>query len=185
MFRATFYALALVGMANPSLADEVNDTLSSALQAYEEGDIDYAIEELDYARQLLKAMTTQELTGFLPEAPEGWTREIADNDMSAGLAFLGGGVGAEADYSNGTDRFTLSIMADNPMVTGFAGMIANAAMLGIKMHRVGREKFFVNDGELIGLVDNRILVQADGATPEVMIPILEQIDFPALEEFGG
>lgn len=184
MFRATFYALALVGLANPSLADEVTDTLSSALQAYEEGDIDYAIEELDYARQLLKAMTTQELTGFLPEAPAGWTREISDSDMNAGLAFLGGGVAAEAEYSNGSERVTVTIMADNPMVTGFAGMIANAAMLGIKMHRVGREKFFANDGELIALVDNRILVQADGADPEVMIPILEQIDFAALKAFG-
>ena len=47
MFRATIYALALLAIANPSLADEVSDTLSSALQAYEDGDIEYAIEELE------------------------------------------------------------------------------------------------------------------------------------------
>ena len=96
MFRATFYALILVAIANPTLADEVTDTLSSALQAYSEGDIDYALEELDYAKQLLQEMTTQELVGFLPEAPAGWTREISDDNVTGGLAMLGGGSGASA-----------------------------------------------------------------------------------------
>lgn len=185
MFRATLFSLTLIAMANPSLADEVVDTLSSALQAYEDGDIDYALEELDYARQLLKEMTAQELSAYLPEAPAGWTREISDDGMNAGLAFLGGGVGAEAEYSNGEDSFSLQLMADNPMVAGFAGMIGNAALMGMKMHRVGRVKFFENDEQLLALIDNRILIQAEGAEPPVMIPILERIDFEALEGFGG
>lgn len=184
MFRATFFSLSLIAMANPGLADEVVDTLSAALQAYEDGDIDYALEELDYARQLLKEMTAQELTAYLPDAPEGWTRELGESDMNAGLAMFGGGVGAEAEYSDGTETFTLQIMADNP-VAGFAGMAANAGLMGMKMHRVGREKFFENDDQLIGLIDNRILIQAEGAAPEVMIPVLEAIDYKALAGFGG
>ena len=71
------------------------------------------------------------------------------------------------------------------MVTMFAGMLTNAGMLGMKLHRVGREKFVDNDGELTGLIDNRILVQAEGAAPEVMIPLLKGIDFKALQDFGG
>ena len=185
MFRATFYALILVAVANPALADEVTDTLSSALQAYEEGDIEYALEELDYAKQLLQQMTTQELAGFLPDAPAGWTREMADSDVTAGLAMMGGGAGASAEYSNGVDTVEIMMIADSPMVQMFAGMLSNAGMLGMKLHRVGREKFVDNDGELSGLVDNRILIQAEGAAPEVMIPLLEDIDFKALEDFGG
>lgn len=185
MFRATFYALVLIAAGNPGLADEVSDTLSSALQAYEDGDIAYAIEELDYAKQLLQQMNTQELTSFLPEPPEGWTREIGDGSMNAGLAIMGGGVGAEAEYTDGTETFNVTIMANSPMITMFGGMISNAGMLGMKMHRVGREKFIFNDGELTGLIANRILIQADGADPEVMIPVLETIDFEALAEFGG
>jgi hypothetical protein len=185
MFRATFYGLILLAMSNPSLADEVTDTLSSALQAYEDGDIEYAIEELDYAKQLLQAMSTQELTGFLPEAPDGWTREVSDSELSAGLAMIGGGVGAEAEYSDGSQSFTVTMMADSPMIAMFGGMLSNAGMLGMKLERVGREKFINDDGELTGLIDNRILIQADGAPIEVMIPVLETIDFKALEEFGG
>lgn len=185
MFRATMFSLTLIATANPGLADEVSDTLSSALQAYEDGDIDYAIEELDYARQLLQELASQALTRFLPDPPPGWTREITDEGMTGGLAFLGGGVAAAADYAKGGTRFSLAIMADNPMVAGFAPMIASAAMMGLKMHRVGREKFYENDDQLLALIDNRILVQAEGAAPEVMIEVLERIDFTALETFGG
>jgi len=184
MFRATFFALLLMSAANPALADEVTDTLSSALQAYEDGDIEYAIEELDYAKQLLQAMSAQALNTFLPEPPDGWTREIGESEMNAGLAMFGGGIGAEADYTNGQETVTVRIMAENPMVTMFGGMIANATMAGLKLHRVGREKFVYDDGELTGLIDNRILVQADGASAEVMISILENMDFEGLEDFG-
>jgi hypothetical protein len=76
-------------------------------------------------------------------------------------------------------------MANSPMITMFGGMISNAGMLGMKMHRVGREKFILNDGELTGLIANRILIQAEGADPDVMIPVLETMDFEALAEFGG
>ena len=185
MFRATMFSLTLIAAANPGLADEVTDTLSSALQAYEDGDIEYAIEELDYARQLLQELSSQALTSFLPEPPDGWTREISEEGVNAGLAFLGGGVAAEADYDNGSETFSVAIMADNPMVAGFAPMIANAGLMGMKMHRVGREKFFENDDQLIALIDNRILIQAEGADPGVMIEVLERIDFKALEDFGG
>ncbi|MEZ5766571.1 MAG: hypothetical protein R3D80_02165 [Paracoccaceae bacterium] len=147
MFRATMFTLTLIAAANPGLADEVTDTLSSALQAYEDGDIEYAIEELDYARQLLQDLSSQALTGYLPEPPAGWTREISDEGMNAGLAFLGGGVAAEAEYTDGSTRFKVTIMADNPMVAGFAPMIANAGLMGMKMHRVGREKFYENDDQ--------------------------------------
>lgn len=184
MFRATLFSLSLIAMTNPGLADEVTDTLTSALQAYEDGDLDYAIEELDYAKQLLQELSSQALTNFLPEPPAGWTREIPDEGSDGALAFLGGGVAVEADYSNGSETFSLSIMADNPMVAGFAPMIANAGLLGMKMHRVGREKFFENDDQLVALIDNRILIQAEGAAPEIMTPVLERIDFSALGDFG-
>ncbi|PIE08078.1 MAG: hypothetical protein CSA74_04435 [Rhodobacterales bacterium] len=185
MFRATLFSLALAALANPALADEVTDTLSSALRAYEDGNIEDAIEELDYAKELLKEVSAQALTAFLPEPPEGWTREVSGGGMNAGLAFLGGGVAAEATYSNGTESFSLSIMADNPMVAGFAGVISNAGVLGLKTHRVQREKFFENDNQLMALIDKRILVQAEGASPAVMVPVLEMIDYEALENFGG
>ena len=164
-------------------ADDVTDALQSAISAYEEGDIGYAIEELDYAKQLLASMKADALVGFLPEAPDGWTREV-NTEMGAGLAMMGGGTGAEAEYSGDGSSFTITFMADNPMVSGMAAAIGSAAAIGAKVERVGREKFMVHNGEITGLVDNRILVQAKGGEPQIMLDLLKTVDFGELADFG-
>ena len=168
----------------PVMADDVTEALETALEAYEEGDTSYALEELEYAKQLMMAMKADDLVGFLPEAPEGWSREV-NTEMNAGLAMMGGGTGAEATYEGDGGRVTITLMADHPMVAGMAGMISNAGMLGAKIERVGREKFMVNDGEISGLIDNRILVQASGGDVPMMLEMLESMDFKALADFGS
>lgn len=171
-------------MASPLAADEVADTLESALTAYQDGDIQYALEELEYAKQLMLSQKTDALTEFLPPAPEGgWTREI-NTEMNAALGMMGGGVGAEAEYTGPGQSFTISIMADNPMVGAMAGMIGNAAALGAKVVRVKREKFMVQNDEMRGLVDRRILVQASGGDIDTMTATLETMDFRSLGKFG-
>lgn len=182
---AVALTMAVLALPGAPAADEITDALQSAIAAYEDGDVQYALEELEYARQLMTQLQTDALSGYLPPAPEGWTREI-DTEMNAGLAMMGGGTGAEATYRREADSvsFTITLMADNPMVVGIGGMLANAAAIGAKVVRVGREKFMVQDGEMTGLVDKRILVQASGADPEVMIPVLETIDFRSLRDFG-
>uniref|UniRef100_UPI003B52A559 hypothetical protein n=1 Tax=Roseovarius indicus TaxID=540747 RepID=UPI003B52A559 len=174
---------ALCLVAAPLSADEISETLQSALDAYEEGDNQYALEELEYAKQLLMALKTDALVEFLPDAPEGWTREV-NTEMNAALGMMGGGTGAEATYEGDGQKITLTIMADNPMVSGMAGMISNAALLGAKIERVGREKFMVKDKEINGLVDKRILVKASGGTVEAMLKLLETMDFRGLKRFG-
>ncbi|MCP5038238.1 MAG: hypothetical protein GY945_11640 [Rhodobacteraceae bacterium] len=185
MFKlALATALSLAALTGTAQADEVTDTINSALEAYNEGDIQYALEELEFAKQLMNAMKLEVLVGFLPEAPDGWTRE--DNtDMNAGLAFMGGGLGAEAEYSDGSQSFTLTITAGNPMIAAMAGMLGNAGAMGIPMVRVGREKFMNQDGELTGLSGTQVLIQADGAEVDTMVGILEMIDFKELGNFGG
>ena len=182
--HAACVALAVL-TALPARADDVEDTLQSALDAYRSGDVQYALEELGYAQQLLQAMRAEGLTGFLPPAPEGWSREI-DTEINKGLAMMGGGTGAEATYSGDGLSVTVRLMADNPMVGAMAAMFGNPMLMGAagEMVRVGRQKFIDQDGELTGLVDNRILVQASGAERSAMVPILEQIDFEALAGFG-
>ena len=54
MPRHFLVSLPLAAMlALPAAADEITDTLQSALDAYETGDVQYALEELDYARSKL------------------------------------------------------------------------------------------------------------------------------------
>ncbi|MBN2906572.1 MAG: hypothetical protein JXJ18_07685 [Rhodobacteraceae bacterium] len=181
LLSAALVALPLL----PAHADEVTDTLQSAIEAYEAGDVQYALEEIAYAQQLVQAMKAEGLSAFLPPAPEGWSRTV-DTDMNQGLAMMGGGTGAEATYEGDGQSFTLTLMADNPMVGAMAAMFGNPMLMATQgeMVRVGRQKFVDQDGDLTGLVDNRILVQVSGAAPGVMLPVLEAIDYKALAGFG-
>ncbi|EPX83081.1 hypothetical protein [Salipiger mucosus] len=172
-------------LSAPVRADEITDTLNGAIEAYEAGDVQCAIEELDYARQKLMEMKTEALGGYLPPAPEGWSREIG-TEANAGLAMMGGGVGAEAEYvSPEGESYSLTLMADNPMVASMAPMIMNASAMGLKMERIARQKFAVQDGQLMGLVANRILVQLEGPDLDTGKSLLETMDFDALAAFGS
>ncbi|OWU86190.1 hypothetical protein ATO6_04905 [Oceanicola sp. 22II-s10i] len=173
---------AILGTA--AAADEVTDTLQSALDAYNDGDLQYALEELDFAKQLMLAIKTDALGAFLPAAPEGWTREV-NTEMNAALGMMGGGVGAEADYSGPGEGFKITILADNPMVGAMGAMITNAAAYGAKVERVGREKFMVQDDTVQGLIDNRILVKAEGGDVPMMLELLGTMDFRELGRFGN
>jgi len=175
---------AFILAAATASADEISDTLQSALDAYNDGDLQYALEELEFAKQQMLALKTDALGAFLPAAPEGWTREV-NTEMNAALGMMGGGVGAEADYSGPGDSFKITILADNPMVAAMGAMIGNAAAMGAKIERVGREKFMVQDGTAQGLIDNRVLVKAEGGDMAQMLDLLGTIDFRELGRFGN
>jgi len=184
---AVFLSGAMFLAAPSAHADQVADTIQSALAAYNAGDIQYAMEELAYAQQQLQAMKADSLAAFLPEAVDGWTRTI-NTDMNAGLMMMGGGTGAEARYDGAGGSFTLSLTADNPMVASMGAMLGNATMLaqmGGKVERVGRQRFLNQNGSLSGLVGNRVLVQTQGSEVSDMMKALEAIDFAALENFGN
>ena len=186
MRRFFIMAFAATAIAAPAAADEITDAIDGALAAYKDGDIAYATEELNYALQLLSEMKSETLAQFLPAAQDGWTRED-DDGMAAGLGMVGGIVSA-ATYSDGRDDFTITLMADHPMVASMGMILANPAVMagsGGKMVRVGREKFMSRDGQLMALIGNRVLVQADGDNEDAIVAHLKEMDLRALAGFGS
>ncbi|MDX5356245.1 MAG: hypothetical protein LPK12_00730 [Rhodobacterales bacterium] len=183
--RISLFVLALLA-AVPAQADEISDTIRSALEAWEAGDRQFALDELIAAQQMIQSAKADDLSAFLPEAPEGWTREIK-TDMNAGLAMMGGGIGAEATYEGPDGSFRITLMADNPMVASMGAMLSNAQIMASmgKVVRVGRVRFLQQDNSLQALIANRILVQAQDGDPAVMLGLLEKMDLAALEKFGG
>ena len=176
---------ALLLLPLPAAADDITDALSAAIAAYEAGDIPDALGEVAYATQLLNALQAEGLTEFLPEPLAGWQREVS-TDGAASMGFLGGGTAAEATYTGPGGRFTLTLMADNPMVASMAGILGNAALIGSmgQLERINRENFMNSNGDLSGLIGGRILIQATGSDTDAMIAHIEQMDFRALEDFG-
>ena len=174
-------------LAAPLAADEFRDTMATALEAYDAGDIRHALEELAMAQRLLQQMQAGAIESFLPPTPEGWQRQI-DGDFAGMLAMMGGGTGVEASYRGPAgERLRMQIAADSPMLGAFLGIFANPAMLGAMggtVHRIGRERVLERDGEMTMILGNRILVQLSGGDSEQMLEMLRAMDLDGLARFG-
>lgn len=189
------FALALpllLGLAVPMLpgaagADEFTDTLESSLQAYRDGDVKAAGEDLAYATKLLGNQKAAALARFLPPAPAGWTRsDDAPEDEGIGMAMFGGGTTVAASYSReGAAEAKITLLADSPMVGSLGAMLGGlASMTGSKPLRIQRVEFSETDGELRGMVNNRVLVTVSGdAAPEDKRMLIEAMDLGALANY--
>lgn len=179
-------AAAVVAAASPAAADEFTEVVESALEAYAEGDITVAREELDYAMQLLTAMKADSLSTFLPEPLEGWTREAADAEGAGpAMAMFGGGTAAAATYSRGAEEFTITLLANSPMVSGIGAMVSGMASLGgSQTVRIQRTQFSVDGDEMQGVAGGKVLISLSGnASVEDKTAHLEAMDFRALADF--
>lgn len=182
---AALAALVINGFVISAHADEVEEALQMALEAYQAGDINAAKEELDYASQLIAQMKAAGLGSFLPEALPGWTRS---DDGQGGQGMMGlGGMSASASYMRDADSVEIQIMADNQLVASMAMMFGNTAMLGSmgQVKRINRQKVVVNQqGELQAMINNRIFIQVSGSAPiEDKEAYFAALDIRGLQDF--
>ncbi len=179
-------AIALLAMSTPAAADEVEEALQLALEAYQDGDLDVAKEELDFASQLIAQMKAAGLSEFLPPAMEGWTRRDEENAGQA-MGFMGGGSMVSATYVNDNENVEIQLMANNQMVSAMSGLFGNPALMGAQgtVKRIKRQKVLVNqNGELQAMIDGRIFVQVSGRAPvETKEAYFGAIDFKGLKSF--
>ncbi|MBA3326559.1 MAG: hypothetical protein H0T41_15265 [Rhodobacteraceae bacterium] len=179
--------LALAALAaGPVVADEFTDVVESGLAAYRDGDVAAAREDLEYAVKLLTEMKAETLAKLLPAAPAGWTREAADTEGAGfAMAMFGGGTTAAASYRKGDAEFTLTLVANSPMVSGIAAMVSGmSSMAGSETRRIQRTQFAVSEGEVQGVVADKVMVSASGtASVDDMAAVIEMMDFSALADF--
>ncbi|MFV2035056.1 MAG: hypothetical protein ACC631_08110 [Halocynthiibacter sp.] len=170
----------------PAQADEIEDTLKLALEAYQAGDIETAKEEVDYAAQLFSQLRAASFRELLPEALPGWTRTIDPAGTTAASMF-GGGLNAVATYSNESDTVEIQYMAESQIVVSMAMMFGNSALLGSlgQVKRINRQSVVITqDGTLQSLIDNRVFVQISGTAQLTdMEAYFASIDIGALEDF--
>lgn len=185
MKRILACAMAVILVSQPASGDEFTDTIGAALEAYAAGDIKGAGDELDYAQDLLRALGAKGLEAFLPAAQAGWTRTISQDSAEAGMAMLGG-ASATAEYAGPEGEFTVTLATDSPMMQAFMPMFSNAMILNAmgKVIRIQREKFVIqDDSNIIGIVDDRVLVTAEGTPVAAMQAHLEAMDLTALAAY--
>ena len=184
---ATAAALALMPLTVEAGSDDdpITASLQAAIEAYADGDLQYALDELAYAQQLLNAMKAEGLADYLPAPLEGWTMSLND-DAGAAMGFMGGGTIAQGEYAGPGGSFTVTLMADSPMVSSMGAMLGNSALMASMgtIYRVNRVSFVEQNGDLSGLVAGRILVQAEGGDIDTMIAHLETMDLRDMQNFG-
>ncbi|NJM82090.1 MAG: hypothetical protein HC844_05990 [Tabrizicola sp.] len=187
VFRGALFLPILLSLAiaTPAPADEVSDALQAAVDAYDAGDLKTTSQQISRASSALAALSSAKIAALLPEAPEGWTRE-ASGDFAAGMVVLGGGSGSEMTYTDASGAsFVISVIADNPMVSGLAGMFADdstMAMMG-KVIELPGASVIDQDGTLLAVIGERMMIQASGMDSATMLPVFSAIDFTALAEF--
>jgi len=165
-------------------ADEFTDTIDAALEAYAADDVNAAAEELSYASTLLQTIKGERFAALLPEALDGWTREV-DMEANAAVGMFGGGVTATGDYTGPSGNVRIQMMADNPSIMTMAGMYANPQMMSSmgEVIRVKRQSFVDQDGELTGVIGGRVLITVNGnASRDDKKAYLEAMDFGAIAQ---
>ncbi len=183
-FGAALALTASLGWAN-AWADDVTDAIDEAATAYEEGDLAYAKDSLEFAAQLIGQMKTGTLATLLPEPLDGWDAAEAETE-TMGAAMFGGGSTASRAYTMGGKNVTVQYIANSPMIAQMAMIFSNPAMAGAgKLIRLGRQKAMIDaDGSVQFVVNNAIMVQVDGsASEEDKIAYAKAIDIKALKDY--
>jgi hypothetical protein len=175
----------LLATAGRAAADEVTDALEAALAAWQAGDAATAKAEAEWALAKIGEAEAQGLAGFLPPAPEGWTRAESDS-QALGAAMFGGGLTASAAYAGpgGAPRAEVTLAADGPMIAAMAAVLGNPSAMAAMGEpiRVGRHRaVLTREGELQALVGGRVLVSVSGDAPaDAKRALFSAIDLDAL-----
>lgn len=176
----------LVGRPLDAQADAISDALQAASDAYAAGDLYETSVQVNTAIRELALKKKALLIALLPEAPEGWTREISE-EFAAGMATMSGATGTEASYVGPETSFVVNVMADNVLIQSMLELYSTPetmAMMGNVIKVGSIDMVDQGEGGLMGVVGGRVMVTTRGDTPtDVIIPILATTDFDALAVF--
>lgn len=169
----------------PAFADDVEDSIAEALQAYQDQEFTAAGQALSYASQLILQKSASNLATMLPPPLPGWDAEDSET-QTAGMAMMGGGIQASRSYARQSETVEIQIVGGSPLLAQWMPMISNPAMgaaMGAKMVRIGKQRgLMTKDGEFMLVIDKRFLVTIKGsASKKIKIEYGQAINFVALE----
>lgn len=173
-------------------ADDVVDTLKEAIKSYESGAYSDAVDDLNYAMQIIQQKKGQGLEAYLPQPLPGWDAKKA-RSQTAGSAMFGGGISSSREYTKGASRVRIEIITDSPLMESMMAIFSNpmfAAADGGKLQRINREKAIVKydeetqKGEINIVVAKRFLVKIEGTkvSADDLEAYAKAIDFRKLKK---
>ena len=152
-------------------ADSVVEQIEAGLSFYQEQSYSDAINELQFAINEIRGLLVGELAATFPEPAEGWEAKDVESEGGGAAAFLGGGLMLNRNYrqADTNGNIDVQLIADSPMIQGFAAMASNPALLASQPNaeriRVGRENAIVSydpdrrRGELTFVSGGRVMIK--------------------------
>ena len=180
-------------MCTPLVADEIEDQIKAGLKAYQDKEYKIAMDELKFAMTELEKLAQNENQKLLPQALDGWTMQVDDNNVQAAMSMMGGGTSIGAEYVRDNETIHLQIIANSPMIAMVGMMINNPMMASMdentKPYRYKRIKGIkqTEEGniEITLLLVGQILIKINGENlkdPAVLEQYLDKLDMNALKE---
>ena len=124
----TTLALSL-GQASTLSADEITDQFDSARSAYERGELQGSIQELQFIIAAIQERVNASLVKLLPEALAGWTAEEPEV-VSGGVATMIVGTQLSRKYHRPDDaRLEIRFTANSPFMPMMTMMFSNPMLL--------------------------------------------------------
>ncbi len=186
--RMVFLAIALAWMPGAWSADDVEQAINEALEAYRQKNFSEAASNLDYAAQLVRQLKGGTLEQYLPEPLEGWTAEQSSS-QAASTAFFGGGVSAEKTYRKDSKNVEISLVTDSPMLQGALMLITNpmfATSDGGKITKINGQKAVIKyqpdrgRGEITMVVNSTLITIKGRAEQQELLEYAKRIDVAGL-----
>ena len=172
-----------------SVADDVLDTIDDAVSAYKSGNYSQAVEDLNYAAELIRQKKGENLKNYLPAPLNGWKASEAET-QTASTAMMGGGTVVKRSYTKGDSRIEVQIITDSPMMQTVAMMIGNPMFMGGggKMIRINRQKAIIEydkqsrSGQIQMVAGEKylIIVSGDNVTEDDLKAYAKAIDVKKL-----
>ena len=170
MMTRLLCAIGFSVMALHAMADEVEDTINSALAAYKAGKPGEATDLMRKATEMINAKAGITLSAALPNKIGLWNGGKIDTQTLDGI---GGGQAVDRGYRKGPkeDKSSItanvSIVANSPTLTQVSSFLANpalGALLGAKSRAVGSNTAMViqKEGLLQMVVEGKFLIAVRG-----------------------
>jgi len=191
----TVLAFATVVLTLPAHADpaEFKRTLKEAVEAFDRGDYEGAIQSLDFAKGIARNAQSGQINEAFPKDMLGYKSEQSQGN--AGMGMLGG-ANVSRTYKKGNKRIEITI-STNRMLVQAMGMAMNPMMLGqdpnaklvrIKGKYKAVQKFDPgsNKAEITAVLRNTLSVQGVGRnqdSPDDTMKFMEAVGYDVLNDF--
>lgn len=187
-------------MGGTALADnpkqEALESLTTAQGMIKQGEINKAVEEINYALSKLNEVTASDMLTFVPAPPAGFTLESKNAQGMGQAASMVGNASAEASYL-GPDESNVKLTISTGGMTGKLGGLANLGSMfagmaqdgGTKSVRIkgftGTLQYDAQDrsGTLTLQVGEKTSVHAEGygiASADVLKSLVQSMDLSKL-----